>query len=138
MQFRIRSTTKREVIDITDYLGRDVRQGQGVMHVFMEHTTAAITTANLDPGTDLDFIEFLDAIIPDVPWRHAHKPNHAPDHILASIIGPHLAVPFRDGKLCLGMWQRVVVVDFDGPKERTLELMAFTAAAEDNSGGIII
>lgn len=138
MQFRVRSTTKREVIDITDYIGRDLPQGQGVVHVFVVHTTAAITTADLDPGTDLDLIEFLDAIIPDIRWRHPHNPVHAPDHILASIIGPHIAIPFCDGKLSLGMWQRIILIDFDGPKERSVELMAFSTSAEDNSGGLIL
>jgi len=86
--------------------------------VFVQHTTAAITTADLDPGTDKDFLDFLAAITPDKHWRHPHDPAHAPDHLLASIIGPSISVPYKDGRLLLGTWQRIILVELDGPRDR--------------------
>jgi secondary thiamine-phosphate synthase enzyme len=90
--------------------------------VFVAHTTAAITTADLDPGTDLDLLDALDGLLPEKQWRHPHNPAHAPDHLLSSIIGPCVMVPVEQGKLQLGTWQRIILVEFDGPRTRTVHL----------------
>jgi secondary thiamine-phosphate synthase enzyme len=86
------------------------------------HTTAALTTADLDPGTDLDLLDFLDAITPEIRWRHPHNPAHAPAHLLSSIIGPSVTLPVQDGRLLLGAWQRLVLIELDGPRHRTVHL----------------
>jgi secondary thiamine-phosphate synthase enzyme len=61
-------------------------------------------------------------MIPKLKYRHPHNPEHAPDHILASLVGPSVTVPVDGGRLVLGTWQRVVLVEFDGPRERELIL----------------
>lgn len=125
MTLDIKTTAKREVIDITDEVQKSLSADSGLVSIFIKHTTAAITTADLDPGTDLDFLDFLKAITPNPPtggWRHPHDPSHAPDHMLASLIGPDVSVPFANGKLLLGTWQRVILVELDGPRERQIEL----------------
>jgi secondary thiamine-phosphate synthase enzyme len=61
-------------------------------------------------------------LVPDIKWRHPHDPAHAPDHLLSSIIGPEVSVPIENGKLELGTWQRVILVEFDGPREREIVL----------------
>lgn len=114
----VRTTQKREVLDITDEVAGQLPGGSGVVTVFVQHTTAAITTADLDPGTDLDLLDFLDSLVPDKNWRHPHNPAHAPDHLLASSIGPSVSLPYKDGKLLLGAWQRIVLIEFDGPRGR--------------------
>lgn len=120
-QVQISTGKKREVVDITDDVAAAVPQtGSGVVTVFVQHTTAAITTADLDPGTDLDLLDFLDALVPSVQWRHPHNPAHAPDHLLASLIGPSVTVPYQDGELLLGTWQRITLIEFDGPRERNV------------------
>lgn len=122
-QVQIRTSKKREVVDITDEVAAAVPQsGSGVVTVFVQHTTAAITTADFtaDPGTDLDFLDFLDSLVPNIRWRHPHDPSHAPDHLLASLIGPSLSVPYQDGTLVLGTWQQIVLVEFDGPRSRNI------------------
>jgi secondary thiamine-phosphate synthase enzyme len=93
------------------------------------HTTAAVTTADLDPGTDLDLLDALDSLIAPRPWRHPHDPEHAPDHLLASIIGPSVTVPVRAGRLVLGTWQRIILVEFTGPRQRRLVLTMLTSLA---------
>lgn len=115
---QITTTKKRAVIDITDQV--QVPDGEGVLTIFVQHTTAAITTADLDPGTDQDFLDFLEAITPDLKWRHPHDPAHVPDHLLTSVIGPSVSVPYKDGKLLLGTWQRIILVELDGPCERQI------------------
>jgi secondary thiamine-phosphate synthase enzyme len=122
MKLRISTGNKREVIDITDQIQRQLSDQTGIVNIFIKHTTAAITTADLDPGTDQDFLDFLDSLVPDIKWRHPHDPAHAPDHLLSSIIGPEVSVPIENGKLQLGTWQRVILVEFDGPREREIAL----------------
>lgn len=118
---------KREVVDITDIVEKalsDVDKTNGVCNVFVMHTTAAIACADLDPGTDLDILDVLEKLTADMTFRHSHKPEHAPDHILGTIIGPSVSVPFEDRSLVLGTWQRVILLEFDGPREREVVVSA--------------
>lgn len=120
----IKTTKQKEILDITeeinDELGR-IKAKDGVCHLFLAHTTAALTTADLDPGgTDLDYLEALEKLIPKLQYRHPHDPNHMPDHILSSLIGASLTLPVKNGKLVLGTWQRVTLMEFDGPRERKI------------------
>ncbi len=123
MIITIPSTDKRQVIDITDKVAGEVGDQTGNVCLFAQHSTAAITTANMDPGTDLDLIQALESLLPPgQAWRHPHNPEHAPDHLLASLVGPSLVVPVKGGRLQLGTWQRIVLIEFDGPKERNIVL----------------
>jgi secondary thiamine-phosphate synthase enzyme len=122
MQIQISTSAKRQVVDITDQIQQQLSGKNGLANIFVKHTTAAITTADLDPGTDQDFLDFLDSLIPDIKWRHPHDPAHAPDHLLSSIIGPAVSVPFKDGQLQLGTWQRIILMEFDGPRKRDVEV----------------
>lgn len=121
----VSSHKKEEVIDITSMVERELAQEkveQGWCLAFIAHTTAALTTADLDPGTDQDMLEFLRKLVPDMRFRHPHNPRHAPDHILSSMIGPSLVVPVENGQLALGEWQRIILVEFDGPRSRTVRV----------------
>ena len=120
----VRTRRKREIVDITDSVRAEVSRAaktDGIATVFVAHTTAAVTTADLDPGgTDQDYLDAFERMVPKLSWRHPHDPAHMPDHILASLIGASLAVPVRDGALVLGTWQRIVLVELDGPRDRRL------------------
>jgi len=123
-------TTKKkdEVVDITETvenLLEEMKAQSGICVVFVAHTTCALTTADLDPGTDLDFLNALRHMLPHISYRHPHDPSHTPDHILSSILGPSLAIPYQDGQLLLGTWQRVILVELDGPRQRTLHVSSF-------------
>src|SRR5436309_15215218 len=113
----IKTHKKKEVLDITDTvekaLGRRNSSDSGICNLFILHTTAALTTADLDPGTDLDLLDALDKLLPDINYRHPHNPSHTPDHILSSIIGPSIVIPVKNEKLILGNWQRVILIEFD-------------------------
>lgn len=125
MGIEVSTEQKRQIVDITDLVQKQLTSGSGVANVFVQHTTAAITTADLDPGTDLDFLDFLDGLVPAPPsggWRHPHDPKHVPDHLLSSLIGPGVFVPVKDGRLQLGTWQRIVLVELDGPRQRNIEI----------------
>jgi secondary thiamine-phosphate synthase enzyme len=123
----IRTQQKDQIVDITevvsDYVHRSAKNETGLCTLFVAHTTAALTTADLDPGTDLDFLEALRRILPnDIHYRHPHDPSHTPDHILSSIIGPSLVIPYSNKRLLLGVWQSIVLVELDGPRQRTLHI----------------
>lgn len=121
----IQTTKKDEIIDITDNIEEllNIQEiANGLCVVFVKHTTCAITTADLDPGTDLDFLDALRGLLPHIQYRHPHDPSHTPDHILSSLIGPSITIPFVNRKLDLGVWQRVVLVELDGPRERNISI----------------
>ncbi len=114
---------KREVLDITEEVAASLPPENGLCVVTILHTTAALSTADLDPGTDLDMLDAFAAMMPKLQYRHPHNPAHVPDHILATLIGPSLSLPVVRGRLVLGTWQRVVLIELDGPRERKIECM---------------
>lgn len=117
----IETTKKREVINITKKVQENLSASEkGLCSLFIRHTTAAITTADLDPGTDKDMLEAIEEMTPDIDYRHPHNPSHVPDHIWSSIIGSSLLIPYEDSKLKLGTWQEIVIIEFNGPRKRTL------------------
>ena len=120
----IKTHKKREILDITQkleaILWKQYPDKTGICQLNILHTTAAITTADLDPGTDLDMLDAFELMVPKLDYRHEHNPEHVPDHILSTLIGTSLSLPVETGLLLLGTWQRVVLVELDGPREREL------------------
>jgi len=131
---RLKITThrKRQVIDITgeveSLLRRNFAPESGVCHLVVLHTTAALTTADLDPGTDLDMLDAFERMVPRLNYRHPHDPDHVPDHILSALIGTTVSLLVGNGSIVLGTWQRVVLVELDGPRNREIA-MGFVATA---------
>jgi secondary thiamine-phosphate synthase enzyme len=121
----VRTRKKREVLDITDLIEERLvssPMSTGVCNLLVLHTTAALTTADLDPGTDLDLLDAFEAMVPKLRYRHPHNPAHVGDHIMSALIGTSLSLPFETKKLLLGTWQRVVLIELDGPREREIAL----------------
>jgi secondary thiamine-phosphate synthase enzyme len=121
-KFSVATHRKREIVDITDQVENLLPEGAGICCLNVLHTTAALTTADLDPGTDLDTLDAFEAMMPKLRYRHPHNPEHVPDHILSSLIGTGLTLPVESGALVLGTWQRVILVELDGPRQRELTL----------------
>jgi secondary thiamine-phosphate synthase enzyme len=128
----IKTHKKREIVDITEQLEsllwKQYGDKTGVCQLSVLHTTAALATADLDPGTDLDMLDAFEHLIPKLQYRHPHNPSHVPDHILSTLIGTTLTMMVDRGLLLLGTWQRVVLIELDGPREREL-VMAFVETA---------
>lgn len=129
-RLQFKSRDKREIVDLTDKVQSvltKTHSGQsGICHLCILHTTAALTTADLDPGTDLDMLDAFEAMIPKLGYRHPHNPQHVPDHILSALIGTSISLPAEKGTLLLGTWQRIVLVELDGPRTREV-VMTFTS-----------
>jgi secondary thiamine-phosphate synthase enzyme len=120
-------TGGRRIIDVTDRCARfAAEQGSdGLLHVFLPHATAGLALMETGAGSDADLADHLDVLLPrDDRWRHRHgSPGHGADHVLPALISPSLTVPVDGGRLALGTWQSIVVVDTneDNPR-RTLRL----------------
>ena len=126
----IKTHKKREILDITGEVQSALRTSKtGICHLTVLHTTAALTTADLDPGTDLDMLDAFEALIPKLRYRHPHDPSHVPDHILSALIGTSVTQPVEKGQLVLGTWQRIVLVELDGPRTRNVVLTFLTDSA---------
>lgn len=118
-------TTNQEnaVVDLTPQLEDLVKKNvndRGLIYLFLPHTSAGLTTADLDPGTDLDLLDAYEAMVPKLKYRHPHDPSHVGDHIMNSLIGASLTIPCENGEMLLGPYQRVILVEMDGPKDRTV------------------
>src|SRR5438105_14391900 len=109
-KLKIKTHKKKEVLEITETvekaLGKRNSSDSGICNLFILHTTAALTTADLDPGTDLAMLDAFEAMIPKLRYRHPHNPAHVPVHILSAHFGTPGALPSVNGRLPLWTWQR--------------------------------
>jgi len=125
LRLNFKSVKNKQVIDITkiinDLLMKN-RYHDGICFLFCTHTTCSLTTAELDPGTDLDLLDAFANMVPKLKYRHAHDPSHVGDHIMTSIVGNSLTIPVTSASMTLGQWQKVVLVEQAGPRDRHLNL----------------
>src|SRR5258708_7801382 len=114
-------TGTRPVSDITEDVSDFVRgEGDGMCLVFAPHATAGIALMETGSGSEDDLAEALQRILPrDIDYQHSHgAKGHGADHLIPALVSPSLTVPVTHGKLELGTWQRIVLVDLnvDNPK----------------------
>ena len=116
-------TGDRLVVDLTAE-ARNFCAGRadGLLHVFAPHATAGLALVELGAGSEADLVELLDRLLPrDGRYRHRHgSPGHGADHLLPVLISPSLTLPVLAGRLDLGTWQSLVLVDpnRDNPSRR--------------------
>jgi secondary thiamine-phosphate synthase enzyme len=104
----------RGVTDITAEAAEFVRgEGDGLLNVFVPHATAGVAIIETGSGSEHDLFDVLDDIMPRVDrYRHRHgSTGHGADHVLPGIVAPSTTVPVVDGRLMLGTWQSIVLVD---------------------------
>ena len=116
-------TAGRQLVDLTDRAAEFCRSfAEGLLHVFAPHATAGLALMELGSGSEADLGELLDRLLPrDDRYRHRHgSPGHGADHLLPVLISPSLVVPVLDGRVQLGTWQSIVLVDLnrDNPRRR--------------------
>ncbi len=104
------------LVDLTDDCARflgEIGAGDGLLTVFVPHATAGVVVVELGAGTESDVLEALDRLLPrDDRWRHAHgSPGHGADHVLPLLASPSLVVPVVGGRMTLGSWQSIALLD---------------------------
>jgi secondary thiamine-phosphate synthase enzyme len=122
----IRTGGRPVVRDITAECSAFVRsEGDGLLHVFVPHATAGLAIIETGAGSDDDLLTALDELLPtDDRWRHRHgSRGHGRDHVLPAFIPPYATLPVLGGRIALGTWQSVCLVDPNGDNpERQVRL----------------
>jgi secondary thiamine-phosphate synthase enzyme len=121
---RVETGGRPQVHDITDACTRFV-DGDGLLNVFVPHATAGVAILETGAGSDDDLLAALDELLPrDSRWRHRHgSTGHGRDHVLPAFVAPSVVVPVVGGRLQLGTWQSICLVDTNVDNaERTVRL----------------
>ena len=112
--FRVRTGGAAAAIDITDRVAAFVQgRGDGLVSVFVPHSTAGLAIIETGAGSDRDLIQHLEELFPrDSRWLHRHGAyGHGADHVLPAFVSPSVVIPVVDGVMTLGTWQSVLLVD---------------------------
>ncbi|MDJ0961010.1 MAG: YjbQ family protein [Acidimicrobiia bacterium] len=106
---------QRGVVDLTAAAAEYVAgRGDGLLSVFVPHATAGVALFELGAGSDVDVMHAIDELLPrnDDRYRHRHgSPGHGADHVLPAFVAPSITIPVIGGRLALGTWQSIVLVD---------------------------
>ncbi len=123
----VKTDEKQQFVDITKHVRIVVRESglkSGVCHVFIPHTTAAVTiNENADPDVRKDILNCLEKIVPS-SGNYFHQEGNAHAHIKAGLVGSSVVVFVEAGQLILGTWQSVFLCEFDGPRTRNVMIRA--------------
>ncbi len=125
MQFSVKTSARTQMIDITSQVREAVKSSgikDGLVHVYSMHTTGAVTiNENADPAVEADILSCINKVIPwDDDFKHMEGNSAA--HIKVSLFGPSEIVPLEHGKLVLGTWQGIFFCEFDGPRQRRVNV----------------
>ena len=116
---QIRSKGETDIINITGQVSAAIEESNkenGIVTVFVSGSTAAVTTIEYEPGLVHDFPEMLSRIVPkDIEYEHDNTwhDGNGHSHVRSSLIGPSITIPIVQGKLTLGTWQQVVLLEMD-------------------------
>jgi secondary thiamine-phosphate synthase enzyme len=124
----VSTDARSTVVDVTATVREAVADaavgtGERACTVFVDHTTAGVVVNEAEPRLLGDVESFLDSLVPDDGWDHDALDGNADSHLRALLLGNSATVPVVDGDLSLGRWQAVLLVDCDGPRERTLRVV---------------
>jgi secondary thiamine-phosphate synthase enzyme len=123
-ELRIATERHTQLLDITPQVREAAAGEQGAaVLVYIPHTTAGLTiNEHADPLVARDFEMAMERIVPEGwGWQHLEEgEENAPSHPRASLMGPQVLVPLRDGELALGTWQGIFLCEFDGPRTRSV------------------
>ncbi|HEX3958248.1 MAG TPA: secondary thiamine-phosphate synthase enzyme YjbQ [Trebonia sp.] len=116
---RVRTGSRQVVADVTGECAEFARSasagGDGLLHVFVPHATAGVAIMELGSGSEEDLLAALAELLPaDDRWRHSHgSRGHGRSHVLPALVPPYATVPVLGGRLALGTWQSIALVDIN-------------------------
>ena len=123
---------RRGIFDLTADVARFVAgREDGLVNIFLPHATAGVAIIETGAGSDADLMDAIDDILPrdDRRYRHRHgSPGHGADHVMPGLITPFATIPVFDGRLALGTWQSVVLVDPNEDNPTRSVRLSFVAA----------
>ena len=125
---QVKTRGQSEVMDITSLAGRALQKSglkNGVLHVFVPGSTAAVTTIEFESGVIRDLRAAIERLVPEtISYEHDRRwgDGNGYSHVRAALMKPGLSVPFQDSGLLLGTWQQLVLIDFDN-RPRTREII---------------
>lgn len=128
----IKTTLPRDAVDITDAVNEALtrlRPRTEMAQVFVRHTTAALTTAPIRTEKGLDLLGAMETMLchplhPGSAEAHTHHTTYAPPYVLAALIGSSLSLPLLNGQCAMGTFQRIVLLEFEGPGVREVVVSA--------------
>jgi len=124
----LQTQSAKEIVDITARVQALVEGAAGgSCHLYLRHTTAGLMVVTGETGVPEDIMDILQTLTPQIAYRH-DSPAHVAAHFLSALVGPSVHVPVRDGKLALGEFQRIVLMEFEGPRRREIELRLLAEA----------
>jgi secondary thiamine-phosphate synthase enzyme len=124
LEISLTTGNRRGTFDITQEAAAFVSgKGDGLLSVFVPHATAGVAILETGAGSDDDLMDRIDALFPrdDRLYRHRHgSPGHGADHVVPGFVAPSTTVPVVGGRMTLGTWQSIVLVDLnaDNPNRR--------------------
>jgi len=126
----LRTGSEPVVIDLTQRCESFLSSGDprdGLLNVFVPHATAGLAVIEVGAGSDADLLEALDSLLPGSDdWRHRHgSPGHGRDHVVPAFVSPSLTIPVVRGKMQLGTWQSVCLVDTNRDNSRRSVHLSF-------------
>ena len=113
---RYRTGDRDVVLDLTrDCEEWVAEEGDGLLHLFVPHATAGLAILETGAGSDDDLLAALGDLLPaDDRWRHQHgSPGHGRSHVMPALVPPYATVPVTGGRLALGTWQSICLVDLN-------------------------
>ncbi len=123
----VKSRSKLDVVDVTNEVTRwlsEVKAGNGILVAYTPHTTAALAINEGEKGLLEDILEFLRELTkPERMWKHNMIDDNAHAHLGNIVIGGDRVIPVSNGKLALGTWQRLLLVEMDGPRVRRIHMV---------------
>ncbi|BAB67171.1 MULTISPECIES: secondary thiamine-phosphate synthase enzyme YjbQ [Sulfurisphaera] len=121
-EFTVKTRSRFDSIDITEQVSEAIKGiNNGIAHVIVKHTTCAIIINEAESGLMKDFLNWAKKLVPpDGEFEHNIIDNNGHAHVISAIIGNSRVVPIIEGKLDLGTWQRIILLEFDGPRTRTV------------------
>ena len=124
---KVRSNAREELVEFTDAVQQKLTASnleEGVVELFVQHTTAGLTVnENADPDVPRDMLHLLRTLIPQHGMGFRHGEENSDAHIKATLVGSSVTIPFSKGKLLLGRWQGIFLCEFDGARERQVIML---------------
>ena len=124
-EFNVSTQARYELLDVTDRVEKIVTESgikDGLVLIFVAHSTAAILLTENEEGLKQDWLDFFNKLVAGSDFRHNRIDDNADSHILSGLLGQARTLPIENGRLIRGTWQQIFLAEFDGPRTRGVQV----------------